>query len=114
MFSVTCLEAQLQVHPLHETESFKYKGDILTAGDTRTALSWVLTPCSYVDTHKAQNGRRNSTVGIETGYGLGDQGSIPGSKIFFFSTASRQALWSNQPPNQWVKQEVKLSLCLTN
>jgi hypothetical protein len=42
-------------------------------------------------------------VGIETGYGLDDLGSIPGSgNIFLFSTASRPTLGLNQSPIQWV------------
>jgi hypothetical protein len=44
---------------------------------------------------------RDSSVGIATGYGLDCRVSIPGrGKIFVFSTASRQALGSIQPPIQ--------------
>jgi hypothetical protein len=47
---------------------------------------------------------RDSVVGIATGYGLDDRGvgvRVPvGSRIF--STSSRPALGSTQPPIQWV------------
>jgi hypothetical protein len=47
---------------------------------------------------------QDSSVGIATGYGLGDRGvgvRVPvGSRIF--STSSRPALGSTQPPIQWV------------
>jgi hypothetical protein len=47
---------------------------------------------------------RDSAVGIATGYGLNDRGirvRVPiGSRIF--STSSRSALRSTQPPIQWV------------
>jgi hypothetical protein len=47
---------------------------------------------------------RDSVVGIATGYGLGNRGvgvRVPvGSRIF--STSSRLALGSTQPPIQWV------------
>jgi hypothetical protein len=49
---------------------------------------------------------RDSSVGIATGYGLDDQGvgvELPGGgKNFHFSTSSRPALGSTQPPIQWV------------
>jgi hypothetical protein len=49
---------------------------------------------------------RNSVVGIATGYGLDDprgRSSSPGMfKNFPFSTSSRPALGSTQPPIQWV------------
>jgi hypothetical protein len=48
--------------------------------------------------------RRDSVVGIATGYGLGDGGvavRVPvGSRLF--STSSRLALGPTQPPIQWV------------
>jgi hypothetical protein len=45
----------------------------------------------------------HQSAGMATGYVLDSQGSIPDeSKIFLFSTASRLALGSNQPPIQWV------------
>jgi hypothetical protein len=48
----------------------------------------------------------DSVVGIATGYGLNDRGvgvRVPvGSRILFFSTSSRPALGSAQPPIQWV------------
>jgi hypothetical protein len=49
---------------------------------------------------------RDSSVGIELGYGLDDRGSrvrfLAGLGIFLFTTASRMALRSTQPPIQWV------------
>jgi hypothetical protein len=49
-------------------------------------------------------GSRDSVVGIATGYGLDDRGvgvRVPvGSRIF--STSSKPALGSTQPPSQWV------------
>jgi hypothetical protein len=49
---------------------------------------------------------RESVVGITAGYGLEDRGgrsSSPGRvKNFLFSTSSRSALGSTQPPIQWV------------
>jgi hypothetical protein len=51
-------------------------------------------------------GTRDSSVGIATGYGLDDQGVGSSSpckgKNFLFSTSSRPALGSTQPPIQWV------------
>jgi hypothetical protein len=45
----------------------------------------------------------HQSVGMATGFVLDGQGSIPSeSKIFLFSTASRLALGSNQPPIQRV------------
>jgi hypothetical protein len=41
---------------------------------------------------------RDSVVGITTGYGVNDRGV----KEFLFSTSSIPALWSTQPPIQWV------------
>jgi hypothetical protein len=45
-------------------------------------------------------GNRPSSVGIKTGYGLNDPGSISGrgKKLFLYSTASRPVLGLNQPP----------------
>jgi hypothetical protein len=49
---------------------------------------------------------RDSVVGIVTGYGLDDRGGRNSSpdrvKNFLFSTSSRPALGSTQPPIQWV------------
>jgi hypothetical protein len=51
--------------------------------------------------------RRDSIVGIATGYGLDDQGGGGGSlspgrvKKFHFSILSRPALGSIQPPIKW-------------
>jgi hypothetical protein len=45
---------------------------------------------------------RVSSVVIATAHGLDGPGSIPGSKIFHFPTASRPTLGSSQPPIQWV------------
>jgi hypothetical protein len=49
---------------------------------------------------------RDSVVGIATGYGLDDRGirsSSPGRvKNFLFSTSSRPALGSTQPPIEWI------------
>jgi hypothetical protein len=49
---------------------------------------------------------RDSAVGIETGYGLNDQGvgvKSPGAgKNFHFSMSSKPALGPTQPPIQWV------------
>jgi hypothetical protein len=48
---------------------------------------------------------RDSSVGTAAGYGLDDRGqsSSPGRiKNFLFSTSSRPALGSTQPPIQWV------------
>jgi hypothetical protein len=47
---------------------------------------------------------RDSLVGLASGYGLDSRGSIPGKGkiIILFSTASRPALGTNQPPIQWV------------
>jgi hypothetical protein len=44
----------------------------------------------------------DSSVGMATGYGLDDRGSIPGGRIFLFATASRPALGLTQPPIRWV------------
>jgi hypothetical protein len=48
----------------------------------------------------------DSSVGIATGYGLDDRGvgvRVPESvKNFLFSTSSRLALGSTQPPIQWL------------
>jgi hypothetical protein len=50
--------------------------------------------------------RRDSSVGIVTGYGLDDQGggssSLGRVKNFYFSKLSRPALGSTQPPVKWV------------
>jgi hypothetical protein len=45
-----------------------------------------------------------SSVSIVSGYGLGDQGSIPGrgERIFPLAIVSRPALGPTQPPIQWV------------
>jgi hypothetical protein len=47
-----------------------------------------------------------SVVGLASGYGLDDRGSRSSSpgrvKNFLFSTSSRPALGSTQPPIQWV------------
>jgi hypothetical protein len=50
----------------------------------------------------------DSSVGIETGYGLDGRVSIPGQGKYFsvFSTAFRQALRSIQHPIQWVRGEI--------
>jgi hypothetical protein len=52
------------------------------------------------------NKRRGSVVGIATDYELDDRrgrSSSPGGvKNFLFSTSSRPALGSTQPPIQWV------------
>jgi hypothetical protein len=48
---------------------------------------------------------RDSSVGITTGYGLDGGGGVDfrqGQDNFFFSIASRTALWPNQPPVQKV------------
>jgi hypothetical protein len=49
-------------------------------------------------------GSRDSSVGIATGYGLDDRGvGVPvpvGARIF--STSSRPALGSTQPPIHWI------------
>jgi hypothetical protein len=49
---------------------------------------------------------RDSSVGIATGYRLDDRGgrsSSPGKvKNFLFFISSRPALWTTQPPIQWV------------
>jgi hypothetical protein len=51
-------------------------------------------------------GSLDSSVGIATGYRLGDRGggsSSPGRvKNFHFSLSSRPALGSTQPPIKWV------------
>jgi hypothetical protein len=64
-----------------------------------------LKNCTKYKWHKIE-GSRNSVVGIATGYGLDDGGgrsSSPGRvKNFLFSTSSRPALGSTQPPIQWV------------
>jgi hypothetical protein len=56
--------------------------------------------------------RQDSVVGIATGYGLGDRGvgvGVPvGSRIF--STLSRPALGSTQPPVQWVQGALSLGV----
>jgi hypothetical protein len=44
---------------------------------------------------------RDSVVGIVTGYGLDDRGTV---KNFLFSTSSRPALGLSQPPIQWVPE----------
>jgi hypothetical protein len=46
----------------------------------------------------------DNSVGIATGYGLDDRGSISwwGLGIFLFDTKSRPALVLTQPPIQWV------------
>jgi hypothetical protein len=48
---------------------------------------------------------RDSSVGIATGYGLDSRGvgvKSPGrDKKFLFSTSSRPALGTTQPPTQW-------------
>jgi hypothetical protein len=47
--------------------------------------------------------RRDSSVGIATGYELESPGSIPGSASFFLlSATSRPALRLTQPSIQWV------------
>jgi hypothetical protein len=70
---------------------------------------WVITHCwllispSDISLRITECSSRDSSVGIATGYGLDVWGSIPGKgKIFVFSTASKLALWSSQPPIQWV------------
>jgi hypothetical protein len=48
---------------------------------------------------------QDNFVGIATGYGLDDWGSIPGRcKSFLFFTAFRLALGPTQPPIQWVPE----------
>jgi hypothetical protein len=51
-------------------------------------------------------GSRDSSVGIETGYGLDDQrgGSSSAGRVknVHFSISSRPALGSTQPPIKWV------------
>jgi hypothetical protein len=44
---------------------------------------------------------RDIVVGIASGYGLDDQ--VGGGKNVHFSTSSRPALGSTQPPIQWVR-----------
>jgi hypothetical protein len=59
-----------------------------------------LVSCNFAAVHVS----RDSIVGIGTGHGLDDRGigvRVPvGSRIF--STSSRPALGSGQPPIQWV------------
>jgi hypothetical protein len=44
----------------------------------------------------------DNSVGIATGYGLDDRGSILERGKILFSTASRPALGPTQPPIEWV------------
>jgi hypothetical protein len=54
---------------------------------------------------------QDSSVGIETGYGLDDRGSIPGrGEVILSSTASRPALGPTQPPIQWVTEALPLGV----
>jgi hypothetical protein len=56
---------------------------------------------------------RDSSVGIALGYGLDDRGSFDSRRelgIFLFTTASRMALVSTQPPIQWVLGAVSLGV----
>jgi hypothetical protein len=56
----------------------------------------------------------NSSVGIALGYGLDDRGSrvrFPAELgIFLFTTASRTALGTSQPPIQWVPENLYLGV----
>jgi hypothetical protein len=62
-----------------------------------------------VDTHKFGVQSRDSSVGIATGLGLDDRGSIPSrGKIFLISTASRPALGPTQSPIQWILGAISL------
>jgi hypothetical protein len=57
---------------------------------------------------------RDSSVGIALGYGLDDRGSrvrFPaGMSIFLFTTTSRTALGSTQPPIQWIPGDLFLGV----
>jgi hypothetical protein len=65
------------------------------------------------------NESRDSLVGIATGYGLDDQGSVVriplAGRNFQFSMSSRPALGPTQPPIEWVpgalSTKIKLSEC---
>jgi hypothetical protein len=53
--------------------------------------------------------KRDSSVGITTGYGLENRSLIPGrGKIFFFFAASRPALVPTQVPLLWVPGALSL------
>jgi hypothetical protein len=60
----------------------------------------------------AVNRSLDSVVGIATSYGLDDRGvgvRVPGRvKNFLFSVSFRPALWSTQPPIQWVPGALSL------
>jgi hypothetical protein len=57
---------------------------------------------------------RDSSVGIALGYGLDVRGSrarfLAGLGIFLFTTASRTALRTTQPPMQWVTGALSLGV----
>jgi hypothetical protein len=55
----------------------------------------------YIYIHIYIYGARNSSVGIATSYGLGEQG-IESWWGRDFPQLSRPALWPTQPPIQWV------------
>jgi len=53
----------------------------------------------------------DSSVGIALGYGLDDRSSrVRGLGIFLFTTASRTALGTTQPPIQWVAGALSLGV----
>jgi hypothetical protein len=64
---------------------------------TASRRSKQLRTDPHFDITLALTGSRDSSVGIVTGTGLDGRGSIPGTKMFFFSTASGQALGPTQP-----------------
>jgi hypothetical protein len=51
---------------------------------------------------------RNSSIDIATDYGLDGRGSIPSRDkgIFFYYTASKQALGPTQTPIQWIRETI--------
>jgi hypothetical protein len=74
--------------------------------------SYLLLPnTSYT---KSNNQSRDSSVGIALGCRLVDRGlgfdSRRGLGIFLFTTASRTALGSTQPPIQWVPGAIFLGV----
>jgi hypothetical protein len=68
-------------------------------------VAWKLLNISKFSCITSIRRSRDSSVGITTGYGLDDRGvgvRVPVVKNFYFSTLSRPALGSTQPPIQWV------------
>jgi hypothetical protein len=83
-------------------------------GNLHSNLSTELKNAPELRSSKSESKSHDSSVGIAMGYGLDDRvlgfDSRRGLGIFLFTTASRTALRSTQPPIQWVLGALSLEI----